>query len=130
MALLKEHGISMQEDTDNSLITSALQSGRQLVLSDAGKLFLNDPNFKNTLPSKQSIPTPSLPSSKTPVVTKPSTGPPPLKFDYLKKKPTILGPNTKTMPLETNKVITFSAVEVTNDQVRLIYFLLFALPGN
>ena len=41
----------MLDDTDNTLLNSALQSGRKLVLSDAGKLILNDPKFKRVLPS-------------------------------------------------------------------------------
>lgn len=44
LQILKDHGIAMlPDDTDNSMINSALQSGRKLILSDAGKLILNDP---------------------------------------------------------------------------------------
>lgn len=121
-AMLKEHGISMQEDTDNTMIASALQSGRQLVLSDAGKLLLNDPRFKNSTPNmgkqsnlttpnmgKQSNPTTTVTStstrtSLTQAPSRPTTGPSTFKFEYMKKKPTIVTPNTKAMPLETNKV--------------------------
>lgn len=116
LALLKEHGIAMQEDTDNTLITSALQSGRQLVLSDAGKLLLNDPKFKKTIPTtgKQINTMPTSTSTKSPIIplaTKSSIGPSTFKFEYVKKKPTILTPNTKAMPLETNKVIKILSAE-------------------
>lgn len=43
--LLKSHGISIMnddEDTSNNLLTTALQNGRQLVLSEGGKLLLNE----------------------------------------------------------------------------------------
>lgn len=113
LALLKEHGIAMQEDTeDTDLITSALQSGRQLVLSDAGKLLLNDPKFRKTIPTigKQSNVMTSSTSTKTPlapsVTTKQNIGSSTFKFEYVKKKPAILQPNTKAMALETNKVKT------------------------
>lgn len=116
LALLKEHGIAMQEDTDNTLITSALQSGRQLVLSDAGKLLLNDPKFRKSIPTiggKQSNIMNAVSAkgvtTSTPL-TKSSMGPSStFKFEYVKKKPTMLAPTnatTKAMPLETNKVKT------------------------
>lgn len=39
LQILKDHGIAMlPDDTDSSMINSALQSGRKLILSDAGKL--------------------------------------------------------------------------------------------
>lgn len=53
--MLKDHGIAMlPDDTDNSLINSALQSGRKLVLSDAGKMILNYPKttIKNGAPDQ------------------------------------------------------------------------------
>ncbi|KAJ6637273.1 GA-binding protein subunit beta-1 [Pseudolycoriella hygida] len=111
LALLKEHGIAMQEDTDNTLITSALQSGRQLVLSDAGKLLLNDPKFKKSIPtidnpsSVMTSATPRKTTPLTPVNTKPTQGASNFKFEYVKKKPTITPTNTKVMPLETNKTV-------------------------
>lgn len=44
LQILKDHGISMiPDDTDNTVLNSALQSGRKLILSDAGKLILNYP---------------------------------------------------------------------------------------
>lgn len=100
----------MQEDTDNTLITSALQSGRQLVLSDAGKLLLNDPKFRKSIPTtvaaKQCNIMTSSANTNTVVTTKPSIGGSTFKFEYVKKKPTILAPNAKATSLETNKVRT------------------------
>ncbi|XP_029407746.2 GA-binding protein subunit beta-2 isoform X3 [Bactrocera dorsalis] len=43
--MLKDHGISMMpedEDTSKELLATALQNGRQLVLSEGGKLLLNE----------------------------------------------------------------------------------------
>uniref|UniRef100_W8B5C1 GA-binding protein subunit beta-1 n=1 Tax=Ceratitis capitata TaxID=7213 RepID=W8B5C1_CERCA len=43
--MLKDHGISMMpedEDTSKDLLATALQNGRQLVLSEGGKLLLNE----------------------------------------------------------------------------------------
>ncbi|XP_037050696.1 ankyrin repeat domain-containing protein 50 [Bradysia coprophila] len=115
LALLKEHGIAMQEDTDNTLITSALQSGRQLVLSDAGKLLLNDPKFRKSIQpmtaAKQCNIMTSPTSTNTATMTKSSIGASTFKFEYVKKKPTILAPNAKSMPLETNKVIKILSAE-------------------
>uniref|UniRef100_A0A1B0CL24 Uncharacterized protein n=1 Tax=Lutzomyia longipalpis TaxID=7200 RepID=A0A1B0CL24_LUTLO len=44
LQMLKDHGISMlpTEDTENAFISSALQGGRKLVLSEAGKLMMNE----------------------------------------------------------------------------------------
>lgn len=41
--LLKSHGISMMPDDDTSkdMLNTALQNGRQLILSEGGKLLLN-----------------------------------------------------------------------------------------
>lgn len=118
LALLKEHGIAMQEDTDNTLITSALQSGRQLVLSDAGKLLLNDPKFRKSIPAvgRQSNIMTNSTSTKTAltsVSTRPNIGPSTFKFEYVKKKPSILAPNAKAMPLETNKVMKLLSAFLT-----------------
>lgn len=103
----------MQEDTDNTLITSALQSGRQLVLSDAGKLLLNDPKFRRSIGpiGRQSNVVSNSTSTKTTPLTRPNTGPSTFKFEYVKKKPSILTPNAKAMPLETNKVIKILSAE-------------------
>lgn len=113
--MLKEHGIAMQEDTDNTLITSALQSGRQLVLSDAGKLLLNDPKFRKSAMTGSSRPPTIMTSAtgtKMTATTKPSLmAPSTVKVEYVKKKPTILASNAKAMPLETNKVIKILTAE-------------------
>lgn len=50
--ILNDHGISINEDTDGTLLNSALQGGRQLVLSDAGKLILNDPKYKTVMAAR------------------------------------------------------------------------------
>lgn len=44
LQMLKEHGIAMipSDDSGSSLITSAIQSGRKIVLSEAGKFALNE----------------------------------------------------------------------------------------
>jgi GA-binding protein transcription factor, beta len=54
MQMLLDHGISMlpqDEHENNSMLHSALQSGRKLVLSEAGKLGLNDLKMKISSPS-------------------------------------------------------------------------------
>ena len=42
--LLKSHGISMmpEDDTSKDMLNTALQNGRQLILSEGGKLLLNE----------------------------------------------------------------------------------------
>lgn len=44
LEMLKTHGISMmpEEDPSTNLVASVIQNGRKLVLSEAGKLCLND----------------------------------------------------------------------------------------
>lgn len=44
LEMLKTHGISMmpEEDPSSNLVASAIQNGRKLVLSEGGKLVLND----------------------------------------------------------------------------------------
>lgn len=62
LQILKDHGIAMLEDTDDTLLNSALQSGRRLVLSGAGKLILNDPKYKPLMTATTSTATrPALP---------------------------------------------------------------------
>lgn len=58
LKILKEHGISLlpTEDNENKLITNALQSGRKIILSEAGKFLLNQ-----TRPNKGLSFTPSTP---------------------------------------------------------------------
>lgn len=98
LQILKDHGIAMLEDTDDTLLNSALQSGRRLVLSGAGKLILNDPKYKplmaaatarpaagpvmpvassNTSPTKKTI---FVPASTL------SNGSNQIRFDTLRKK--------------------------------------------
>ncbi|XP_059620222.1 GA-binding protein subunit beta-1 [Phlebotomus argentipes] len=50
LQMLKDHGISMlpTEDTENAFISSALQGGRKIVLSEAGKLMLNESKARRT----------------------------------------------------------------------------------
>lgn len=126
----------MLDDTDSTLLNSALQSGRKLVLSDAGKLILNDPKFRKTLPSTVSQPPPLVSTSMSVTQQAVSTVPfqtGTLKFENLRKKPvftpvtqqaltngTVVSNNTttstnsttgKSMPLKTNKVIKILSAE-------------------
>ncbi|GAB0096918.1 GA-binding protein subunit beta-1 [Sergentomyia squamirostris] len=50
LQMLKDHGISMlpTEDTENAFISSALQGGRKIVLSEAGKLMMSESRAKKT----------------------------------------------------------------------------------
>lgn len=178
LQILKDHGIAMLEDTDGTLLNSALQNGRRLVLSDAGKMILNDPKYKPMLmrqPQQQQPPAsnhqhrPSqasashAPSSgnnssstsphKQPANTfvpgmplqqqhhqqqafgasSSSTQQPPIRFEAMRKKPTIIMPPgsrarppmagasnamqtvpnaaSATLPLKTNKVIKILSAE-------------------
>lgn len=67
--MLKDHGISMlADDTENTLFNSALQNGRKLVLSDAGKLILNDMKYKKIVTTPSDIvPLTSAAAPMTPV---------------------------------------------------------------
>lgn len=53
LQMLKEHGIAMipSDDSGSSLITSAIQSGRKIVLSEAGKFALNETRMQSTPPT-------------------------------------------------------------------------------
>lgn len=102
LQILKDHGITMlpQEDTETSLISSALESGRKLVLSEGGKLLLNDTKFKKN----NIFDSPILPTSQTNEVLTNSV--------KITKKPQLILPNTKNMPLmKTNKVIKILSAE-------------------
>lgn len=101
--MLKEHGISMikSDNTDNSLITSAIQSGRKLVLSEAGKIVLNDPKFRKILMDKQ---TTSTTIRKNQIFD----GNHHNKIET--KKPGIMVQN-KNFPLTTHKVIKILSAE-------------------
>ncbi|XP_063619664.1 espin [Cydia splendana] len=58
-ALLRHHGITLLPADDGSTVLSALQSGRTVVLSDAGKLMLKE----NSSPA--AAPTPPTPATAT-----------------------------------------------------------------
>lgn len=103
LQILKDHGIAMlPDDTENSLINSALQSGRKLILSDAGKLILNYPKggkngFSGTSPSELSLHN----------IIKTESA--------IKKKPALvmpaLSPAKNATALKTNKVIKILSAE-------------------
>lgn len=102
LQILKDHGITMlpQEDTETSLISSALESGRKLVLSEGGKLLLNDTKFKKN----NIFDSPILTTSQTNDVLTNSV--------KIAKKPQLIIPNNKNMPLmKTNKVIKILSAE-------------------
>lgn len=128
--MLKDHGISMIDDTENTLFNSALQNGRKLVLSDAGKLLLNDLKLKkpiftatNSISQQQQAPPPTLTSIATPqqqqtaaMTMATQKTPPPTTIrnsisssDAMatKSKSGILMP-IKQIPLKTNKVVFFT----------------------
>lgn len=128
LQILKDHGIAMLDDTDSTLLNSALQSGRKLVLSDAGKLILNDPKFKKIMPLVQTSKPPSLvtTSSVTATVSHSDGAIPPntIELEQFRKQKPILMPfpnsgvannnattNSKTLPLKTNKVIKILSAE-------------------
>lgn len=108
LQILKKHGISMlPDDADNTIINSALQSGRKLILSDAGKqLILNYPKTAKSGASS---------TSSSAVVT---------HSDFIKsesgamkrKSPAVLVPTiqSKTGALKTNKVIKILSAEEFN----------------
>ncbi|XP_054735004.1 ankyrin repeat domain-containing protein 18A isoform X2 [Anastrepha obliqua] len=66
--MLKDHGISMMpedEDTSKELLATALQNGRQLVLSEGGKLLLNETkNLHNNNNNNNTSKTNSISSGK------------------------------------------------------------------
>lgn len=117
----------MLDDTDSTLLNSALQSGRKLVLSDAGKLILNDPKFKKIMPVVQTSKPPSLisTSSVTATVSQSDGAIPPnsIKLEQFRKQKPIVMPfpnsgltnnivaRSKTLPLKTNKVIKILSAE-------------------
>lgn len=131
LQILKDHGISMQDDTDSTLLNSALQSGRKLVLSDAGKMILNDPKFRKNIPLVRAAATstaavqnapPPPPLTFNNATAQPSNT---IRFDQLRKQkppPIILQQPgggggivttaaNKGMPLKTNKVIKILSAE-------------------
>ncbi|XP_058457918.1 uncharacterized protein LOC131434790 [Malaya genurostris] len=72
LQMLKEHGIAMipSDDSGSSLITSAIQSGRKIVLSEAGKFALNETRVQAPVNST-SVPT----TKKTIKIIKKTTTP-------------------------------------------------------
>lgn len=91
------------DDADNTIINSALQSGRKLILSDAGKqLMLNYP--------KTMTPDASSTIATHPEFVKSESG------AIKRKSPAILMPNmqSKTGSLKTNKVIKILSAEEFN----------------
>lgn len=118
----------MLDDTDSTLLNSALQSGRKLVLSDAGKLILNDPKFKKIMPVVHTSKPPSLisTSSVTATVSHSDGTIPPntIKLEQFRKQKPVLMPfpntgatnnnmaaSSKALPLKTNKVIKILSAE-------------------
>lgn len=125
----------MIEDADGTLLNSALQSGRKLVVSDAGKLILNDPKFKrvfSTEPHKFSTAnTKAVTRPAAPAATSSAARPLPkfttngipsnaIRLEQLRKKPTAFTPPSASkpmptmgngMPLKTNKVIKILSAE-------------------
>lgn len=133
LQILKDHGISMQDDTDSTLLNSALQSGRKLVLSDAGKMILNDPKFRKNIPLVRAAATTSsaaVQNAPPPLTFNNASAQPSntIRFDQLRKQkppPIILQQSggggggggivttaaNKGMPLKTNKVIKILSAE-------------------
>lgn len=105
LQILKDHGITMlpqEDDTETSLISSALESGRKLVLSEGGKLLLNDTKFKKNNIFDSPILTTNQ-SSSNDILT---------NSVKIAKKQQIIIPNNKNMPLmKTNKVIKILSAE-------------------
>uniref|UniRef100_A0A1B6CQW1 Uncharacterized protein n=1 Tax=Clastoptera arizonana TaxID=38151 RepID=A0A1B6CQW1_9HEMI len=60
LQILQEHGITMLPVDDSDLVTSAMASGQTVVLTEAGKLALNQteksPQVKNTVPTINLLP--------------------------------------------------------------------------
>lgn len=110
LQLLREHGISMipSDESDNSLITNALQSGRKLVLSEAGKIVLNDPKFRKMFtdspPHPSQAPQMHVSKQDNSLAVFQSS---PVKI--VQKKMPILP--AKNFPLKTNKVIKILSAE-------------------
>ncbi|XP_055619896.1 GA-binding protein subunit beta-2 [Toxorhynchites rutilus septentrionalis] len=62
LQMLKDHGIAMipSDDSGSSLITSAIQSGRKIVLSEAGKFALNETRVQPNMTTVPSTVSPSV----------------------------------------------------------------------
>lgn len=112
LQLLQEHGISMipSDESDSSLITNAIQSGRKLVLSEAGKIVLNDPKFRKMFTDSPPHPSQAVTLPKPDnslAVFQSSSSSSPVKI--VQKKMPILP--SKNFPLKTNKVIKILSAE-------------------
>lgn len=100
--MLKGHGISMIDDTENTIINSALQSGRKLILSDAGKQLIL--NYQKTTKVGDGLNT-----------LGPDTNLIRMENGAIKRKPsTMLMSNVPTTSLKTNKVIKILSAEEFN----------------
>lgn len=103
--MLRDHGIAiLPDDTDNSIIHSALQSGRKLILSDAGKMILNYPNATNI---KNGTPDQMLQN----MIRATDAGP--IKRKAIMVGPAMVSPG-KGAALKTNKVIKLLSAEEFN----------------
>lgn len=99
------------DDADNTIINSALQSGRKLILSDAGKqLILNYPKAVKTGASSTSTSTVDRTIATHTEFIKTESG------GIKRKSPALLVPNmqSKTGSLKTNKVIKILSAEEFN----------------
>lgn len=99
------------DDADNTIINSALQSGRKLILSDAGKqLILNYPKAVKTGASSTSTSTVDRTTATHTEFIKTESG------GIKRKSPALLMPNMqpKTGSLKTNKVIKILSAEEFN----------------
>ncbi|XP_055912253.1 ankyrin repeat domain-containing protein 17 isoform X4 [Eupeodes corollae] len=119
--LLKSHGISIMnddEDTSNKLLTTALQNGRQLVLSEGGKLLLNEAKkmsktpFSETVkiaaaPHPSSAPPPSIPMGVVKLTNKPGT-----KQIETKFRPNIIHKSKPTITTSTPKDVTGKNIRI------------------
>lgn len=93
----------LSDDTDDSVINSAIQSGRKLILSDAGKLILNYPKIM-----KNGICSTSTDQTFRNIIKTDSA---------VKKKPALVMPTlspAKNAALKTNKVIKILSAEEFN----------------
>lgn len=97
------------DDADNTIINSALQSGRKLILSDAGKQLIS--NYPKTVKTGASSTTTSTGDRTIATHTefvKSESG------AMKRKAPAILMPNKQTGSLKTNKVIKILSAEEFN----------------
>ncbi|XP_058062794.1 ankyrin repeat and KH domain-containing protein mask-like [Anopheles bellator] len=97
LQMLKEHGIALiPSDDTGSLITSAIQSGRKIVLSEAGKFALNETRNLQQQPLSRSV-------TSTPPQLQPRTHPTKVHNS----------PAVHTMTLTANKPKTLKIIKKT-----------------